>query len=83
MRIDMIDDARGSDQIVTLAFHAQWMLVQEGGAFGAPAFRAIERTGFWITSPRIILVALTLLAPSNGTVDRWTNGHDADLVGWK
>src|SRR5690606_5021064 len=61
------------------ALHAKRMLVQESGTFGAPTLRAVERTSFWIASPCIVLVALTLLTPSNRTVDRWTNGHDADL----
>lgn len=80
MRIDVIDDARRADQIVTLALHAKRVLVQESGTFGAPTLRAVERTSFWIASPCIVLVALTLLAPSNRTVDWWTNGHDAGLI---
>ena len=79
MGIDVIDDVRRAYQIMSLALHAQRMLVQECGAFGAPALRAIERAGFWIASPRIVLVTLTLVAPPNGTMDWWTYGHDADL----
>lgn len=75
----MINNACRTNQIMALAFHAQRMLVQKGGAFSAPAFRAIERAGFWIALTLIIPVTLTLVAPPNRTVDRWTNGHDADL----
>ena len=80
MRIDVIDDGRRADQIMTLAFHAKRMLVQKGGTFSSPALRAVECACNWIAPSRIILVALTLVAPSDGTVDRWTNGHGADLI---
>lgn len=79
MRIDVIDDVYWADQIMTLALHAERVGMQERGTFCAPAFRAIERAGCWITLTCIVLVTLTLVTPSNGTVDRWTNGHDADL----
>ena len=79
MRIDVIDDARWADEIMALAFYAKRMLVQECCAFGAPALRAVECACHWIASPCIVLVALTLVAPSDGTVDWWTYGHGADL----
>src|SRR5690606_15526949 len=79
VRMGVIVYAFRPGQLMSLAVHAQRMLVQEGGTFGARALRAIERAGFWTAFPRIVLVALTLLAPSNRTVDRWTNGHGGDL----
>src|SRR5690606_17382350 len=79
VRINVVDDRCRTDHVMTTALAAERMRAQECGAFGAPALRAVERAGFWIASPCIVLVALTLLAPPNGTVDRWTNGHDADL----
>ena len=79
MRIDVIDHTRGTDQIMALAFGAQRMIVQERGALRPPALRSVERAGDRITLASMVLVALTLLAPPNGTVDRWTDGHGAGL----
>ena len=79
MRIDVIDDARRADQVMTLAFHAKRVVVKEGGTFCAPAFRAVERPSYRITPLGIVLVALTLLAPANRTMDRWADGQGADL----
>ena len=80
MRIDMINDACRADQIVTRAFHAQRMIVQEGGAFRSPSIRAIERAGQRITLASVVPIALPLFAPANRAMERRTNGHDADLV---
>jgi len=75
----VIDDARRADQIMTFAFHAKRVVVQERGTFCAPPLRAVERAGLWIAPPRIVLVALTLLAPANRAMDRRTNGQGKDL----
>lgn len=79
MRIDVVDDTGRADQIVTFAFHAKRMIVQEGGALRPPPLRAVERTGNRIAMAGIVLVALTLLAPANRTMDRRADGHGADL----
>lgn len=79
MRIDVVDDARGADQIMTLAFHAERMLVQKRGALRAPALRAVERPRYRITLALVVLVALALVAPASRAMDRRTNGHDGDL----
>ena len=79
MRIYVINNACRTNQIMALAFHAQRMLVQKGGAFSAPAFRAVERTRHRIALAGIVLVTLPLFAPPNGTVDRRADRHGADL----
>ena len=79
MRIDVIDDARRADQIMTLALHAERVLVQEGNAFGTPTFRAIECAGNRVTRALVVTIAFTLFAPSNRAMDRWADGHCMDL----
>jgi hypothetical protein len=77
-RIDVIDDAGRADHAMLVALAVQRMIVQERCTFRLPSLRPIERAGDRIT-PTGIVVALTLVAPPNGTVDRWTDGHGADL----
>jgi hypothetical protein len=55
------------------------MIVQEGCTFRLPSLRAIERAGDRITLALVVTVALTLLAPTNWAMERWTNGQGNDL----
>jgi hypothetical protein len=63
---------------MTLAFHAERVVVQEGGAFCPPSLRAVERTGDRITLAGVVPITLLLFAPASCTVDRWTDGHGVD-----
>src|SRR5690606_33307095 len=81
MWIDVIDDIRGADHAMFVTLDAQGMIVQKCRAFRAPALRSIERAGDRISLTLVVTVALTLLAPPNGTVDRWTDGQGKDLDG--
>lgn len=75
----MIDDAGRADQIMTFAFHAKRMIVQEGGALRPPPLRAVERTRHRIALAGVVLVALTLLTPTNREMDRWADGNGVGL----
>src|SRR5690606_19512400 len=79
MRIDVVDDAGRSDQIMARAFHAQRMVGEERRPLGAPALRAIERSGHRIAPACVITIALARFAPANRAMDRWADGHDAGL----
>src|SRR5690606_34758561 len=67
--------------IMARAFHAQRMVGEERRPLGAPALRAIERSGHRIAPACVITIALALFAPANRAMDRWADGHDADLDG--
>lgn len=79
MRIDVVDDVCRADHTIALAFRAQRMVVQKGRAFRLPSLRAIERAGNRITVAIIVTIALTLLAPTNRAMERWTDGHGVNL----
>lgn len=64
--------------MASIAFHAQRMIVREGCTFRQPALRAVERAGDRIALALVITVALTLFAPANCAMDRWTDGHGVD-----
>jgi hypothetical protein len=81
MRIDVVDDARGADHVIALAFTAERMLVQESSAFRLPALRAIERTCDRITLALVVTVALTFVAPADWVMDRWTDRQGDDVDG--
>ena len=73
MRIDMIDDVRWADHAMSFAVDAQWMLAQKSQAFGLPAARAIKLPCNWIALAIIVLVTITLLAPSHRAMYWRTN----------
>lgn len=81
MRIDVVDDTRRADHAMLVTLGAQRMIVQEGGTFCLPSLRAVERAGDRITLALVVMVALTLLAPTNCAMDRWTDGQGNDLDG--
>lgn len=79
MRIDVVDDTCRMDYAMLVTLAAQRMIVQEGCTFRLPSLRAIERAGNRITLALVIPVALTLLAPTNWAMGRWTDGQGNDL----
>ena len=64
---------------MTPALDAERVLAEEGGTFRAPALRAVKRADNRITVAIIVTIALTLLAPTNRAMERWTDGHGVNL----
>src|SRR5690606_11709170 len=79
VRIDVVDDRCRTDHVMTTALDAERMRAQKCHPFGPPPLRAVKRADSRIPLAVMVPVALTLLTPSDRTVDGGSNGHGGDL----